>query len=226
MRPELQHAFREALALGPGHYPPDLFAGPVDSIVLGLKAHANTIAHARHVALEETFPRTLALLGPELFHDIANEHLADPATCCLPLVRIGEGFAGRLPDEARDLAAVELAWLEAHGAADALPFDLAAIAELTAQAVASTVVWRHPATRLIELSAPFSWDGETMCGDAAMITRPHATVMVTVADEATRSMISQLDWPRPMGELLEQDQVAVAVLVKAGAFAHLLEIPL
>ncbi len=40
------------------HLPDDLFAGPHERVLVGMKVHANTISHARLVALEETFPRT------------------------------------------------------------------------------------------------------------------------------------------------------------------------
>ena len=48
---------------GPDALDHSLFDGPIDRVMLGLKAHANTISHARLVALEETFPLTRQALG-------------------------------------------------------------------------------------------------------------------------------------------------------------------
>jgi hypothetical protein len=228
MQPDAQQAARTALKLGPGHCPPDLFRGSVASIVRGLKAHANTIAHTRHIALEETFPRTRALLGVEAFHASAEAHLADPRVLRLPLAHIGNGFARRLADGARDLAAVEFAWLEAHSKADAPSFDLTAIAGLDANAVASATVSLHPASRLLVLIDPweFVWEGQGVRGNAILLTRPHADVIVTGVDDAASSMFRLLDRPRLLGDLLELDPAAVTTLVDSGALTLFPEIML
>ena len=41
---------------GPDALDPELFSGPIDRVLLGLKAHANTISHARLVALKRLSP--------------------------------------------------------------------------------------------------------------------------------------------------------------------------
>lgn len=221
MRPDAQNAMRTALALGPDYCPPDLFVGSVASIVHGLKAHANAIAHARCFALEETFPRTRAMMGPEAFHAVVEAHLADPGVCGLTLAHIGHGFALQLRGAERDLAAVEIAWLDSHGSMDAPSFDLPALAGLDAAAIASARVSLHPACRIVELghSADFSWDGFAITSDAALITRPHAEAVLTGVDTAVTSMFHLLDRPRLLGDLLDIDQVAATVLVSSGALA-------
>lgn len=225
MQPDAQLGMRAALALGPGHCPPDLFAGPVPAIVRGLKAHANTINHARHVALEDTFPRTRAQMGAEAFHEAAERHLADPVVVRLPLLHIGTGFARLLTGPERDLARVEWAWLESHGSAEAQPFDLAAIAGLDADAVASAVATRHPATRLVPLECPadFQWDA-VRAGPLVLITRPVTEVTVTCVDEAVSDLIGLVDRPRSLGELLEHDPAATTVVITTGAIALFPEI--
>ena len=50
---------------GPAALDHTLFDGPLERVLLGLKAHANTISHARLVALEESFPLTRQALGDE-----------------------------------------------------------------------------------------------------------------------------------------------------------------
>src|SRR6476469_3480527 len=79
MRPDAQMLMQRTLTLGPDYCPSDLFSGSVDRIVLGRKVHANTISHARFVALEETFPKLRAAMGPEAFHAASERHLANPA---------------------------------------------------------------------------------------------------------------------------------------------------
>lgn len=229
MRPDAQLALRAALDHGPGHCPPDLLSGPVAAIVRGLKAHANTIAHARHVALEETYPRTRQALGEEEFHQVARAHLAQPATLRCGHTRIGKRFAERLSGAARDLASAEWAWIEAHGAADALPFDLGAIAGLDAAALAATRVMRHPAANLLNLDDPdrFVWDG--LAGDAEpllLITRPRELVILTRAGRGAASLLDLLDRPRLFADLLERDQAAAAALVTAGALTPVPEFAL
>ncbi len=210
---------RAALALGPDHCPATLFAGPIDAIVRGLKAHANHISHARHVALEDTYPRTRELLDSESFHRAAETHLSDPAVLRQPPARIGIDFAARLTGAGRDLAAVEWAWLEAHGAADAIALDLAAIAGLTTEQVAASIVSRHPAVRRVDLACPaaFAWDGSAMSAATILVSRPRAAVLVTAINLSARLMIEQLDRPLPLGDLLERDPAATTTLVTTGA---------
>lgn len=220
---EPQHAMRSALAFGPDHCPPDLFTGPVDAIVRGLKAHANHISHARHVALEETYPRTRASIGAEAFHQLAEIHLRGEPELRQPLARIGMGFQDRMTGAARDLAAVEWAWLEAHGAADAPVFDLAAMAGLDAERTAESVVSLHPATFRVILARPaeFAWEGSAMPAAAILVTRPRFDMFVTGIDPSTLMLLEQLDRPQTLGELLERDAAATTTLVTAGALkAH------
>lgn len=75
MQPDDLNAFHQALRLGPGFCPPDLFEGTVPAIVRGLKAHANNIGYARHMALEETYPRLARRVGPAAFHEAAERFL-------------------------------------------------------------------------------------------------------------------------------------------------------
>lgn len=218
---EPRHAMRSALALGPDHCPPDLFAGPLDATIRGLKAHANQISHARHVALEESFPRTRELLGMKEFHRAAKTHLAEHDVLRQPQARIGAGFADRLNGTARDLAAVEWAWLEAHGAADALAFDLEAITGLDAERVAATIVSRHPAARWLAIADPaqFCWEGLAMPAAAILVTRPRWEIFVTGIDSPTKQLLDRLARPHSLGDLLEQNSAATTALVTAGALA-------
>ena len=228
MRPDPQLSMLNTLAHGPGHCPPELFAGPVDAIVRGLKAHANTISHARHVALEETFPRTRELVSAERFHALAEAHRANPATLNRPLALIGASFVDLLDGAARDLAAIEWAWLEAHGAADAPPFDLGAIGELDAGALMRANIIRSPAARLVQRHSetPIAWDATELASKIVLLTRPRADVIVTGIEEDTAAMLRQLDHPCLLGDLLERDAASATVLVTSGALTLFPEIML
>jgi len=219
VQPDEQRAMRTALALGPDYCPPDLFGGSIPSIVRGLKAHANTITHARHVAMEESYPRTRELIGARYFHSVAGRHLADEGVLRRPLAKIGQGFESQLAGAARDLAKVEWAWLESYGALDAVPLDLAAIAGLDPQAVATASVALHPAARIVAIigPSPLEWEGTRIHSTHVLVTRPHSEVVVTGADNSVAAIAELLENPLTLGELLERNPAAATTLVTAGA---------
>lgn len=227
MPPDAQRAMRDTLAKGPALCPPALFSGDIASIVRGLKAHANTIAHSRHVALEESFPRARALMGQSAFHEAAETHLADREVLRRPLARIGTGFAARLGGIERNVAALEWAWLEAHGAADAAAFDLQSIHGLGAEELISVPVMLHPAARLVERPAasPLIWDGYGLSSRFVLITRPHHEVLLTEVEQTVARLITVLDRPRLLGSLLEQSSTGTTTLVSTGALTRAAECP-
>ncbi len=65
---DAQGNFIDTINEGPDRLDALLFAGSTDRVLLGLKAHANTINHARLVALEETFPLTRQEIGEAPFN--------------------------------------------------------------------------------------------------------------------------------------------------------------
>ena len=227
MRPDAQRAMRDTLANGPGLCPPTLFRGDVASIVRGLKVHANTISHSRHVALEDSFPRTRAVMGPSAFHDAAEAHLADAECLRRPLAKIGTGFAARLDGGARNVATLEWAWLEAYGVADAAPFDLQSIHGLAAEELVSVPVALHPATRLVErpTASPLVWDGYSLSSRFVLITRPHDEVLLTEVEDGLAKLIDFLDRPQLFGDLLERSSTGTTILISTGALTRAAECP-
>lgn len=212
-------AMRTTIEHGPGYCPTDLFAGEPRAVLAGLKAHANTIAHARHVALEETYPQTRALMGAVPFHAVAAQHLGEPATLRHPIARIGAGFADRLTGAAADLARVEWAWLEAHGAVDAAPFDLAALAGRKPEAIAAALVARHPAACALRLGTAVSWY-DALLAPAALIARPDGDVVVAAISPAEFGLFESVTCPTPFAELLARDAEAAIRLVTLGALTE------
>lgn len=182
MRPEPFAAFHAGLRFGPGRCPPDLFEGSVTAIVRGLKVHANNITRARHVALEETYPRLVERMGPEPFRQAARVFLDNSRILGRSLDTLGFGFEQGLAVAAhRDLARVEWAWIETFHAAEADSLDLAALSEMTPEHLANASFALHPATRCVALEDPdaFEWNcvvsGE---GPHVLLTRPGAEMML------------------------------------------------
>jgi hypothetical protein len=155
----VQQAFAATLAHGPAHCPPDLFAGPPERVLLGLKAHANTVSHARLVALEESFPLLREEMGTQAFHAMARRFVERPDVVALPLADIGCDLPAFLREEGApaalvDLARVERAWLGAFHAAEAAPLELADLAGMPETDLLALELERHPAKRLLTLAAP------------------------------------------------------------------------
>lgn len=217
MRPDAQTAMQAVLIHGPSHLPHGLFAGDGVRTLLGLKAHANTITHARFVAMEETFPRTRAAMGAEAFHAVAERHLSDASALARPLAAIGSGFPGRLTGAARDLARVEWAWLEAHGGADAPPFDLAAIANLSAEQLADAPVQLHPAARLVAIDRRLTFDGQPLTPPTVLVTRPHGEVLLTLLGDDIAPLTQAARHGCTIAALLDADAAVTTMLVGSGA---------
>lgn len=220
MRPELQLAMRKAIELGPGHCPPDLFAGAIPQIVSGLKMHSATIAQARRKALEDSFPRTLKFIGAEAFDALAARYIGQERVLRLPLDSLGGGFPAMLDGPARYLARIEWAWLESYCAAEAQPLDLASLVDLSPHRIVALPVRLHPAARLVA-SGPgrgtVTFDGAKLGAPGALITRPGPDVQIAQATAPAVKLVRRLKSARSLGDLLGTDADAVAFLVERGA---------
>jgi Putative DNA-binding domain len=175
-----QANFIETINSGPTALDPALFAGPIDRVMLGLKAHANTISHARLVALEETFPLTRREMGEAKFNAIARDFVETNGARASDNSDIGRNFPKALDDPAlRELAAIEWAWLESYHAAEAEPFTLDALRMLDEAALIEFPVAPHPSARLVSISHPIANALEELAGQhphAIMCARPDAEV--------------------------------------------------
>lgn len=220
MRPDAHIAMQRTLALGPDYCPPDLFSGPIPAVVSALKVHSATIADGRRSALADTFPRTRQLLGDRGFDSFVELHLGDSLALGRPLALIGRGFPELLSGAARDLARIEWAWLESYCAADAPALTLGEIAGMTAPAAVALKVALHPATRLVaDLNGPLPirFDAIALRTGAVLITRPEEDVRVTETSSAVAELVHLLQSPRTVGDLLERDAEAAAVLLRNDA---------
>lgn len=154
---DAQNNFIDTINDGPDRLDPALFAGPPERILLGLKAHANTISHARIVALEETFPLTRQHLGEVAFNTIARDFAETDTAKASDANRIGLSFPDCLSDPAtRELAQIEWAWLESYHAAEAVPLSLGDLAALDEAALLALTIAPHPSARIVEISTPIA----------------------------------------------------------------------
>jgi hypothetical protein len=177
---DAQTNFIDTINDGPDRLDPTLFAGPPDRILLGLKAHANTISHARIVALEETFSLTRQHLGDAAFNALARNFVESAAAKASDANRIGLGFPDYLSDPAiRELAQIEWAWLESYNAAEAVPLTLGDLATLNETALLALAVALHPSARTVRISAPIASVLQELAGQqpaAILCVRPEAEV--------------------------------------------------
>ncbi|WP_194953967.1 HvfC/BufC N-terminal domain-containing protein [Sphingopyxis solisilvae] len=227
-----QRALAATLLHGPGHLPDALFAGDEAAVLRGLRVHANTISHARLVALEETFPRTRVHLGEGPFNRLSRAFLDAGGAEGRSLTDIGAGFADWLGDSlAAELARVEWAWLESYNAADALALGLADLAGCDEATLFGMAVRLHPAARTLSLAtdaAPLV-DPALRCGPMTLLfTRPAADVQLWPTDAVTAGVLDLAKEISQLGNLLARlaedhpdGGAALAALIDAGAFERL-----
>lgn len=183
---DAQANFIDTINDGPDRLDPMLFAGPPDRVLLGLKAHANTISHARIRALEETFPLTRQHLGDAAFNKLARDFVETNVVRASDINRIGLGFPDYLSDAAtRELAQIEWAWLESYHAAEAGPLTLGDLAALDEAALLALAVAPHPSVRTVNISVPIASALQELAGQqpaAILCVRPDAEVRLVPLD--------------------------------------------
>ena len=226
---EAQAAIAATLLRGPAHLPANLFAGGAAAVLRGLRVHANTISHARLVALEDTFPRTREYLGAAEFNRVSRAYIDAGGAQGRSLAVIGAAFPDWLADQvAADLARVEWTWLESYHAADASALTLADLARLGEAALLDIVVQCHPAMRVVTLSraiAPLVDPGFARDVRALLIARSDAEVRLFAITDADVAVLAMAQEFAPLGNLIAhlaerhpEGGGAVAALIAAGAF--------
>jgi Putative DNA-binding domain len=217
---DAQTNFVDTINDGPDRLDPALFAGPPDRVLLGLKAHANTISHARIVALEETFPLTRQQLGDVVFNSLARDFVETNTAKASDANRIGFAFPDCPSDNAtRELAQIEWAWLECYHAAEAVPLTLGDLASLDEAALLALSVAPHPSTRTVAITAPIASALQELAGHqpaAILCVRPDAEVRLVPLDTIQLAVFAACAQKRAsLGNLL------VAAIEQAGEQAPL-----
>ncbi|AMO70660.1 HvfC/BufC family peptide modification chaperone [Sphingorhabdus sp. M41] len=226
---EGQSRFIACLQKGPAHFPDDLFAQDKARALLGLKAHANTISHARLVALEDCYPRLHEHMGHEAFHSLSRAYVEQDSIMASDLNHIGVDFANFLGEREYggteiDLARIEWAWLESYRSAEAAPVALTDIATLAEADLLAFPVVTHPAIRLIGLTAPLSSALPELAGTdprALMIARPNAQILFHPLTATEQAIAEKLPESATMGNLLEH---ALELSDEATAMQHIVKL--
>lgn len=207
-----QQNFIDTINQGPDALDHDLFDGPIDRVMLGLKAHANTICHARLIALEETFPMTRESIGDEMFNQLTRAFTELDNSKTRDNAQLGENFSAFMAQHDvdpsfADLAAIEWLWLESYNAKDAEAFTLEMLSELDEETLLSTQVKWHPSLRLLPLNGPIA-DSLAQLRDVVdnpssmMIVRPNVEVNLLPIDAVTAKILQEAKKIVPLGNLL------------------------
>jgi len=163
-------------------------------------------------ALQAAFPVTCRLTGEDFFRALARDFLRQH----LPGGAALHDYGTQLPDFIRDflpaaelpwlgdVAALEHAWWQAYGAADAPALTMDALAQIDIERLLALRATLHPALRLLdsmhpvhtiwyghqfngELKSPESWRAECV-----LITRPQAEVRTHAISRGAHGFIAAL----------------------------------
>lgn len=196
---EAQQHFARTIATGPDACPAGLFAGSREQVMRGLKVHANTISHARLVALEDSFPQTRAALGDDDFHALSRAYLDAGYGRAQSLDALGECFPDwlRTGDAAPGcvaLAQFEWCWLLSYRAAEAAALTAPDFAGLDPAAVLALALDVHPAVQLLPSGAALTdaFDLEST-STWLLMTRPASEVRVQGLDDAAADLLRAIE---------------------------------
>jgi hypothetical protein len=188
--------FIETINDGPDKLRPDLFDGDRSRILLGLKAHANTINHARLIALEETFPLTKVHMGSASFNRVSAEYIETEYARASSANDIGRHFAAFLTDAAaHELAQIEWAWLLSYNAQDAAILSLSDLSGLTEDALLSLKICAHPSVQIVAINTPISSALAELADEkpaAILCVRPFSQVRVMSIDVVQKKIFDAL----------------------------------
>lgn len=205
-----QSRFIACLQNGPAHFPDDLFSQSADRALLGLKAHANTISHARLVALENAYPKLHEHMGHGTFHAISRDYIEQDHILTCDMNNIAAEFADFLAkrgigETEIDLAQIEWAWIKCYHSAEAQPLALSDIATLDEESLLGLEITAHPAMRLVDLTGPLSPELAELgdeTPDALMVARPKTEVLFHPLTQIEHTIAEKIVNISTMGNLL------------------------
>ncbi len=207
---EGQSRFIACLQKGPAHFPDNLFSESADRALLGLKAHANTVSHARLVALENAYPKLHEHMGHEPFHAVSRDYIEQDHILTCDMNNIASNFAEFLAkrgfsETEVDLARIEWAWIKSYHSTEAAALVLNDIATLDEASLLGLRVGAHPAMRLVNLTGALSPElaelgNETP--DALLVARPEAEVLFHPLTQLEHDIAEKIANISTMGNLL------------------------
>ena len=232
-------------------------AAPIPQFTLGRRGvpdgkrfavYRNNVAVGLIGALQARFPVTRRLVGDEFFLAMARTFVFAHKPPTPLIIHYGRDFPGFVEAfaAARDVpylaevARLEDAWVDSYHAAEASPLTLADLASVAPERLEGLTFVFHPAVRLLEFDHPAASIWAAHQGEAsprsplewraeqALITRPHAEVVVRVLPAGGFAFASALN----AGARLDEAAAALAAehldpiahlvgLVEAGAIAAL-----
>ena len=211
--------------------------------------YRNNVAASLIAAMEARFPVVRRLVGEEFFRGLARAYTARHKPASAVIIHYGAGFADFIAafEPAKDLpyladvARLENAWVEAYHSAEAERLALTALAEIDPAQFGELKFAFHPAARLLTSDHPAGsiWAGHqgegeptppaNWIGEATLITRPHADVLVRILPaggyDFARALKSGATLAEAHGAAQRDDFDAGAHLVgliEAGALAKIL----
>lgn len=207
-----QSYFIACLQKGPAHFPDDMFAEDAERALLGLKAHANTVSHARLVALENAYPKLHEHMGHEPFHVISRDYIEQDHILTCDMNNIAKDFADFLTkrdlgETEVDLARIEWAWIKSYHSAEAEPLALNDIATLNEESLLGLSISAHPAMRLINLMGTLSPELAELgdeTPDGLMVARPEAEVLFHPLTQVEHDIAEKIANISTMGNLLAE----------------------
>lgn len=237
---DAQRNFIATINEGPEALDPALFSGAPERVILGLKAHANTISHARLVALEESFPLTRSEIGEARFNSLCRDYVETAEAKASDIALIGRHFPAFLEHAQTewalcDLSAIEWAWLESYHASDRAALHLAKIGTLAEPDLLALQICLHPAAHILRLRAPLAASLTHLievepATSSILVVRPDAEVRLRAIDLSTAYIAEKCLHPTTIGNLLtlaseqgdEADPIGpVLTLIGAGALIEM-----
>ena len=235
---ELQQSFSSYLLAPAGSAPPASLAGTLcgaePSHAERLGVYKNNVYSTLIDALAATFPAVERLVGEEFFRYAAREYIAIHAPASPRLLGFGHKFPQFLSRFAPattvpylpDVAELELKWLEAYHAPDAIALDTEQVIEriadpqyargLRLHPSAHLMRSRHSVSRIWELNrnpAPIE-DKTRIPGEPEqlLIVRPRTTVEVRRIHAGAYAALEALAAGRPLADALAAGTRADAAL--------------
>jgi len=186
-----------------------------------LDVYRNNVFHSLTEAMADAFPVVKRLVGDDFFAAMARVFLQDHLPARGTLIGFGAGFDRFLtafePAQALaylpDVAALELAWLEAYHSADADPIGADALGGVAPADMAALRLNVHPSARLLSSDYPIFdiWrtnrDDErvqpvdlTQGGDCLLVVRPRLQVEVRRLTPGLGALVGAFIAGEPLAE--------------------------
>ncbi len=173
--------------------------------------YRNNVMVSLIAALEQKFPVSRKIVGDEFFREMARKHVRRTKPLSPLMFEYGDDFPDFIAmlDAAAsvrylvDVARLEVLWTRAYHAADRTPIDIAAIASVAPEVLASSRIIAHPAAAFLHSNwpagsiweahqtdpvAPLSRSG----GEMVLVVRPYAEVKVHILPPVDRAFATAL----------------------------------